>query len=300
MSPSGLGIEELPKTFRDAVEITRRLNLRYLWIDSLCIVQDDPNDWEFEASRMASIYLNGYITLAASASPDCHGGLIHPFVPAIFDTFKERTLCVRMSHTHSREQLSPLKLRGWVLQEELLSRRTLAFGERQLHWNCACTSASEDGLLDNDEYFLQPFRSSIPSYDPNTTSHTHLTKMYEFWRGVSEDYSRRNLSFIRDKLPAFAGITSRYRDLIGDTPLLGLWQRDIIQGLLWNAEIGSFRDTNSNIPTWTWLSMGGRIQYNGMWAPVMTRATGMTSDDSKHVEPKAILLSSSLLGMACP
>ena len=294
MHQSGIGMEELPKTFRDAVEMTRQFNLRYLWIDSLCIVQDDLKDWEAEASQMASIYSNAYITFAAAAATDCNGGLKYPFVPATCGKYKEYTLCLRMAHTHSRERPTPLNLRGWTLQEELLSRRILSFGERQLHWKCGCTSASEDGLLDDNENKLAPFTSTLSFYDQNTTDYISLTKMYEFWRRVAENYSGRELRFAQDKLAAFAGLTKRFEDLTGDTPLLGLWQKDFVQGLLWKAEIGSFRDLTLNVPTWSWLSMGGRIKYDNMWV----KTIGISV--SHYVEPKATLLSSSLLWAGLP
>lgn len=61
---------ELPRTFQDAVQITRALGLRYLWIDSLCIIQDDKDDWQFESAKMAEIYLGSCLTIAATASVD--------------------------------------------------------------------------------------------------------------------------------------------------------------------------------------------------------------------------------------
>ncbi|KAL2198294.1 heterokaryon incompatibility protein-domain-containing protein [Corynascus similis CBS 632.67] len=71
---AGIPIRDLPRTFADAVTICRRLGVRYLWIDSLCIIQDSREDWEREAARMADVYANSYLTIAASSSPDSHGG----------------------------------------------------------------------------------------------------------------------------------------------------------------------------------------------------------------------------------
>ena len=67
--------DNLPKTFRDAVLVTRASGLRYLWIDSLCIIQDSPSDWEREVSHMASVYMNAYATISAAASENSDGGL---------------------------------------------------------------------------------------------------------------------------------------------------------------------------------------------------------------------------------
>jgi len=72
---SGIPLTQLPKTFSDAVQIVRRLKLRYLWIDSLCIIQDSPADWENESSKMADVYANSYLTIAASSSRDGNGGI---------------------------------------------------------------------------------------------------------------------------------------------------------------------------------------------------------------------------------
>src|SRR4051794_22873221 len=65
---------KLPKSFREAVFITRRLGYLYLWIDSLCIVQDDKEDWQQESAKMADIYENAALTIAASDSADSHKG----------------------------------------------------------------------------------------------------------------------------------------------------------------------------------------------------------------------------------
>lgn len=71
---SGIPMRDLPRTFADAVNVCRRLGVRYLWIDSLCIIQDSREDWEREAERMANIYANSYLTIAASSSEDSGGG----------------------------------------------------------------------------------------------------------------------------------------------------------------------------------------------------------------------------------
>jgi hypothetical protein len=76
---NGISLQDLPRTFQDAVSLCRYLQIRYLWIDSLCIIQDDPVDWETEASRMADIYAGSYFTLAASSATDSSKGCFRPF-----------------------------------------------------------------------------------------------------------------------------------------------------------------------------------------------------------------------------
>lgn len=76
----GISIEDaLPLTFREAVIATRALGCSYLWIDALCIIQDDTDDWSTEASRMAGVYSGASITLVAAASRDSTGGLFQHY-----------------------------------------------------------------------------------------------------------------------------------------------------------------------------------------------------------------------------
>jgi hypothetical protein len=64
----GINIANLPKKLQDAILVTRRLGIRFLWVDSLCIVQDDPNDWKREAATMCHVYQNSHLTIAALKS----------------------------------------------------------------------------------------------------------------------------------------------------------------------------------------------------------------------------------------
>ncbi|KAF2446745.1 HET-domain-containing protein, partial [Karstenula rhodostoma CBS 690.94] len=101
----------IPRTFNDAMKITRALGLRYIWIDSLCIIQDDEQDWQHEAMRMAEVYRGSYLNIAAIDSLNCNGG---------FEVFS-----------------SPLNVRGWVFQELILAPRVLYCGRRQMYWQCS-------------------------------------------------------------------------------------------------------------------------------------------------------------------
>jgi len=71
-----MSVLDLPSTFQDAVRITKSLQVRYLWIDSLCIIQDDFSDWEREASLMGNVYANSFLTIAASSSTDDSSGCL--------------------------------------------------------------------------------------------------------------------------------------------------------------------------------------------------------------------------------
>ena len=153
----------LSKTFQDAVEITRGQGVRYLWIDSLCIIQDSPLDWQIESSKMADIYQNSYITIAAVSSSDFRGGC--------FSLDKTRDMCMEFQENgkttliavreckgsgqlRSQEDTSkafPLFSRAWVYQERMLSRRVLYCNQNELQLEC------REGLVcECGNHFLAP------------------------------------------------------------------------------------------------------------------------------------------------
>lgn len=175
----GIALARLPLTFREAIECTRGLGLRYLWIDSLCIVQDDPDDWQAESSHMAAIYQGAYLVISASKADGAHGGLYSdvaasPLYKTHVETIGIPTTVAgqHVGHLHDdaskadappalgeiafrrafahmpslmQRQLQtttdlPTLARGWIYQERLLASRVLHFGPHELHWECMSES----------------------------------------------------------------------------------------------------------------------------------------------------------------
>lgn len=157
----GIQLCTLPKTFQDAVLITRDFGVRYLWIDSLCIIQDSGEDWEREAARMGEVYANGYVMLAADSSENCHGGcfpqtagLTQGSFPIAVEgpcgrnskvycqltnvlTDDRGEVCHRLYDPQSGFRRNALDTRGWTLQERILAPRILHFGKSEIGWECA-------------------------------------------------------------------------------------------------------------------------------------------------------------------
>ena len=141
-----MSVNGFPQTLRDAVLITRRLELRYLWIDALCIIQDDPDDWAKEASRMAYIYQNATVTIAAADSPTARNGILkyHDMTHMecqIDWRAPESGLAYRVALSRDMTwntsiKNCPLDSRGWTLQEALLSPRILLFAADCIAWEC--------------------------------------------------------------------------------------------------------------------------------------------------------------------
>jgi Heterokaryon incompatibility protein (HET) len=133
----------LPKTIRDAVEVTRELGVPYLWVDSLCILQDDESDWIHESNHMGLIFENAVCTIAATWAGHAGEGLYRPDFSATDEAPQESD----SRNFHEDVTLSKWNRRGWVVQERILSRRIIHFAYNQLYWECQqtvlCQSSSQ-------------------------------------------------------------------------------------------------------------------------------------------------------------
>lgn len=257
---------ELPRTFQDAFTVTTRLGYSFLWIDSLCILQDKPSDWAREADKMGDVYENAILNLAATAFSSSDSGL---FVSKSADIPKLPTVSVDMllgdfhlTGTYdlmqerawtSRVDKAPLNKRAWVTQERFLSPRKLHFGRDQLLWECHQVQACESQPLGLDD-------SIASSESDGFTSFRHISSMkssdhHRFaWYRIVDAYTKSTLTYSSDKLAAIAGITSKYQELLHDTCVAGLWEKTFIVDLLWcRAWIESRelpRSIDGRAPTW--------------------------------------------------
>ncbi|KAF2266549.1 HET-domain-containing protein, partial [Lojkania enalia] len=261
---------DIPKTFLDAIRLTRALGFSFLWIDSLCIVQDDPDDWALESSRMAHIYANSVLTIAAAAANNDAVGLFH----------NRRFHRIHIHRDYARP--GPLAKRGWVFQERLLSRRILYYEEHEMVWECRTEQHCECGSDLKLANYRPSLRSNIPIeprfQDPsplNTYNFTHPSKTaaeaYAWWRkSVVRQYSVLDLTLETDRLPALSGLATTIRSMTRDQYLAGLWVSDLSQGLLWTpfhrAE-NTYRPSKSLVPSkylapsWSWASLNTDIVY---------------------------------------
>lgn len=139
-------IDQLPRSFRDAVVVSRGIGVKYLWIDSLCIIQDDDEDWEYEAARMEQVFSNAYLTIAASSARSSIEGFLGPRLSRPCICLRMRVLgtskdvhfyvCPAIDDFSRDVDDSNLSRRGWVLQERALSRRTIFYTLTQVYWEC--------------------------------------------------------------------------------------------------------------------------------------------------------------------
>ena len=136
-------ISDLPKTFQDAVEVTRELRVPYLWIDSLCIIQyeDNEEDWKLESRRMEKVFSLAYCTIAATSAIHSKAGFLERNVSTEYVFVQDASgrrfyICTDIDNFNNDVEKAWLNMRAWVMQERVLSRRTIHFSNNQIYWEC--------------------------------------------------------------------------------------------------------------------------------------------------------------------
>ena len=282
---TGFNERDLPKTFMDAILICRKLGIPYLWIDSLCIIQDDAEDWQRESAKMASIYRNAYLTIAAADSKDSSGGCFpQPLKPSLHFQIRQpktshvlckafvRFPCGRGSFNGDFLGSSILSSRGWILQELVLSRRIVYFTKDQLYWQCNSCYTSEDGTANITRREALRWEREEHVGKSRLLESLKLGRFgnaifaFKTWWCWVMDFNKRQLTYTSDKLPALAGLTRYYQGQTGDKPLVGLWRCNIFNHLLWEVaestrESGSAKTCTArrDIPSWSWASIDGEV-----------------------------------------
>lgn len=277
-------LEDLPQTIIDTVEVCRELNIHYLWVDSLCIIQprDEESfesdkaarrDWLEEGSTMHNAYGNSHLTIYAESASSCNAGFLRDckFGCTSYSSDYDYVFSDDSENEYTEPAEndgggSVLSLRGWCLQEYLVPNRRLRFYEAEMVWECNCCSISEgDHTPDTasitsrqEPQQVDPPRvkgrlsdikpiSSLSEQRPESSSFDHVK---EWWK-IVEDYSWRSISNPEiNKLMGVSGVASlihkaSIRSSTGqDTYMAGLWHSKLLDGLAWM----SLRTKNGHKP----------------------------------------------------
>lgn len=268
---SEISPSSLPKTFRDAIVITGNLGFRYVWIDSLCIVQDSPEDWKANCHKMSTIFGSSTLTIASLWSTKSGDGIfcdrrnMYPCnefnsVRIFPDSIKDQLpTFIRVAPWDLYYALHSFKLnkRGWVLQERILSPATLYCWNSEMFWECRVYTASESqpqplihlgGQTKN--IFQEIQRKGLIGYPQG-----HIIA----WYLIVEQYSERELTFPSDRLLAILGLARRFCSTYSVSYSAGLWIEDLHRGLLWvsrskNRGQASLPQQTASVlaPSWSW------------------------------------------------
>ena len=276
-------IADMPRTFQEAVKVSKQLGIRYLWIDSLCIVQDkdDLRDWQREASLMGNVYSHSHCNLSAVDTEDSSGGLFRSRKPRAQSRVSVKVdladiqrnsgvvICIMTDIFLWRRSISdsPLNSRGWVFQERLLAPRILHFGRRQLFWECGMLGACESfpkGLS------MTSYRSMTYDFIKLWVTEHHSISPFRFeddyWLNFWEDavvlaYTQTSITVPSDKLIALSGIAKLVVSRLRCTYVAGMWREHLERTLMWRVcDTTASRPKVYVAPSWSWASLDGNVR----------------------------------------
>ncbi|KAF2651700.1 HET-domain-containing protein [Lophiostoma macrostomum CBS 122681] len=271
----GFAMTDLPPTYRDAVVMSRLFGIEYLWIDSLCIIQNSRDDWLQESAQMMEIYSRSFLTLAATRAGSQQAGLFHDhrdheFIGKEGTDSLYRVLCRPLLQHYSpmldtgdeegTRNRFPLLSRAWVCQERLLSPRVLHFGPQELFWECRESATCECRRWNTEDAFTKLEYVKILE---NGTDRDIQT----LWTKIVSAYSGTHLTMPSDKLPALSGITKQFlARLPGSRYIAGLWSSSLLEDFLWHIPLHrqgvvAAKPTDWRAPSWSWASLECKIDY---------------------------------------
>lgn len=258
----------LAATYRDAIDFTRGMGYRYLWIDALCIIQDDKIDWNGEASHMADIYSESVLVISAANASHVGFGFLHDrkgtrvvWNKSRSDPGDPRRFLVQEPTIHSNiiddpgvEKQWPLFRRAWTLQEWMLATRVVHFTEGEMIWECSSMCTCECGHLET----ASP-RTWRQTHGLSNLDRTTETQRASLWHELALSYQNRLLTKDKDRLSALSGLAHRFQsDSLGQY-VAGLWTNFIISMMLWEVKKGR-KTTEYVAPSWSWASIQGTFQ----------------------------------------
>lgn len=276
----------LPKVILDAIKLTNDLGEAFLWVDALCIDQDDLSDKAEEISRMNFVYLGALMTIVAMDGSDANAGLSgvddYPTPRAArVEIVEGVAMSIARPSLAEAYGASSWNRRSWCMQEHLFSRRLLFFGPEQVYFSCLSRAFAEDrhevqggpyNLHDHPgRTLLQPPRGEV-------------LWMSVLWKLFVELYSKRQLSVETDRYPAFQGILNHQKEAWGlhfaeaspleFLPLALNWWHGTERG----EPLDTIPRRIQGRPSWTWTGWSGAVcfptyeRYQSMITSVKVRS----------------------------
>ena len=268
--------ESLPHVIQDAITITQELGETFLWVDSLCICQDDSMNKHLQIANMAHIYQSAVATLVALNAKDADSGLpgVRPYQKPRIQPI-ERVHHIQMTtllpdiHDHQ----SVYSTRAWTYQEEHFSRRLIYFSKGQVHFRCLKSTYSEDTYEDDPGF---PYGRTGQLY-----GHYPYTK-FGWWQKTISEYSAREYSFVEDRYNAFEGISNELAHSWNFPCIRGMPFEYIWMALCWEHKFQSSHEVSNRIslhPSWSWCGWTNRIGFSGFGAGARSEISVRSSDD---------------------
>ncbi|KAI1095826.1 heterokaryon incompatibility protein-domain-containing protein [Rostrohypoxylon terebratum] len=279
---SGFEARKMSKILCDAIYTARALSMSYIWVDALCIIQDDIQDWEKESIQMGRIYENAHVTFFTLASNSCTQGFLErqpallriPFRSKINPQI-EGAWGVRLQGIDSRLSVlnddlyinkdlatSNWGKRGWTYQEQALSKACIWFGTSRIHFLCPEWSYTEgDAVRSRALPHFQLDHLNVPDKHADSLC-------WNWYAVVVEQFTERLFTNWTDLFPALSGLAQNFHKTLGGEYLAGIWSIDLHKSLWFSCvkhPTPSFSALLEQLthpevyiaPTWSWASRRG-------------------------------------------
>ncbi|KAK2764078.1 hypothetical protein CKAH01_15881 [Colletotrichum kahawae] len=274
------------RTIQDAMELTKLLGYRYLWTDSICIIQrGDEDDKAIQLRLMDVIYSRASVTVTAASGTDANArlagvcGLSRSKRQNTARYSDDLTLLALMPSFEDGVQGIYWNSRGWTYQERLLSRRLLVFTQDTVYFQCGQMTCSEDfnmlkpGVIQSasQQDIMLSRGEEPPTLTPRSQYRLGISEEY-YYRMVTE-YTSRHMSHADDRVNGFEGILNVLRNVYGDVFIWGTWAGDMLHhSLLWQPRqelkrVYQWKTTTPVYPTWAWAGWTGAVRFDdpGDW-----------------------------------
>ncbi|RKK23481.1 hypothetical protein BFJ66_g15943 [Fusarium oxysporum f. sp. cepae] len=268
---SGFPVKQLPATFQDAIRVTREIGKRYLWIDSLCIIQGEGGDWGTEAKKMETVFKNAYCTIAATSAEDSTKGFLNrpveesnlQYVTVPNSSHGKVYVCTSIDDFPGDVDEGVLNKRAWVLQERALSRRTIHFTKRQTYWECG------GGVRCETLTYMRNEKSSLRSDPefPRSIEKRFPTAKIKLFQSLFAEYSNFGLTNKTDRPIAIDSLVRELAKVFRTNVRYGIFECYLHRSLVWrrseNILMAQIPYTAGHaVPSWSWMAYDGQIDYS--------------------------------------
>ncbi|KAI1177755.1 HET-domain-containing protein [Nemania sp. FL0916] len=273
---NGIKESELPGNFADAARVCVRLGIRYLWIDSLCIIQDSRDDWREQSALMHLVYSHALITIVATSATSCHDGFLErnldlmPMAEVAYslpredERFTSNNPCYMILYDYDNPldiwrmhaiNGSKWNTRAWTMQERSLSTRLVHFCRNKMFFECrGCLESEENEPVQESD----TINSTLWPRSPDTSYEELLRR----WELFVDEYMLRSLTVSTDRLPAIQSVAEEMAAATGQIYVhsAGMWQSNLEHELLWCVVFGEAKRPDVwRAPSWSWAAVEGPI-----------------------------------------
>ena len=279
----GFAIAAMPQTLQDAATVAYKLGISYLWIDSICIIQDSDEDKLFEISNMGSVYAKAFLTISATNANHAYEGFLqNPHqqgevvqIPYLCPDGLVGTIHLRPAGWFSARK-EPLNQRAWAFQERLLSPRLLDYTSLHVAWKCRTAKhdrVDNEGRDFDGSKYADKVSSIMNMIHSGAQPKMQEEEILEIWGWVLEEFTWRKLTVKTDRLPAIAGIAAYFQRALGDEYYGGLWRRHLPRSLLWIGSRYAYTEETKygrpiarlSAPSWSWAATDRLVDIKHTW-----------------------------------